>query len=285
MPLYWGDYARDTGHLNNAGHGSYMMLIKHYWCTGAALYDDDDELWRVACCDSKRAWMKLRPKLMRFFTARDGKLYHKRVDAELAKARSIVERKAEAGKKGAEKRWQKDGTPNGGAIAEPPSSQCQTDAHARASSPSQPHKKERDPGGSPKKPPPRIDMLGYEWTQEDVQYVIDQGLDVDEMKLRVEVWAENVTKAKRMKVSPSKFLQVWALDDAKKARNKARLDPYATGNPDRSPERYLAPKDSVWASQSRGVVTFRNREGDWEAPFPPDGKTKAKLKKPVEVGR
>ncbi len=123
MPLYWGDYLRDTGHLNAMGHGAYLMLIKHYWCSGTPLANDDDGLWRIACCDSKREWLKLRPKIERFFKDVDGAWHHKRIDAELARANAMVAAKAEAGKRGAEKRWQKDGTP----IADPPISHRQTD--------------------------------------------------------------------------------------------------------------------------------------------------------------
>lgn len=122
--MYWGDYARDTGHLNATCHGAYLMLIKHYWCSGAPLTNDDDELWRIACCDSKREWQKIKPKIAKLFSVDGSQLRHKRVDQELAKALANVNAKAEAGKKGAEKRWQKDGS----AIAEPQLSQWQNDA-------------------------------------------------------------------------------------------------------------------------------------------------------------
>ena len=105
MPMYWGDYARDTGHLNAAGHGAYLMLIKHYWCTGRPLPDDDDELWRIACCDSKKEWQKLRPKIVRLFVIDGGTLRHKRIDKELGVAVSAVTAKVEAGKKGADSKW------------------------------------------------------------------------------------------------------------------------------------------------------------------------------------
>lgn len=124
MPMYWGDYARDTGHLNACGHGAYLMLIKHYWCVGKALPNDDNELWRIACCDSKKEWMKLRPKIIRLFVQDGGFLRHKRVDREILAAASHVTAKAEAGKKGAFRRWQKDGT----SMRVPSSSHRQTDA-------------------------------------------------------------------------------------------------------------------------------------------------------------
>ena len=124
MPMYWGDYARDTGHLNATGHGAYLMLIKHYWSTGNPLSDDDDELWRIACCDSKKEWMKLRPKIARLFVQDGGKLRHKRIEMELSKASAITDAKAKAGKKGAETRWQKDGS----RMADASFSHRQTDA-------------------------------------------------------------------------------------------------------------------------------------------------------------
>lgn len=97
MPMYWGDYARDTGHLDATSHGAYLMLIKHYWCTGEPLVDDDDELWRVSCCDSKRDWLRIRPRVVRFFKQDDGLLRHDRVDRELAKAMSITGQRRVAG--------------------------------------------------------------------------------------------------------------------------------------------------------------------------------------------
>lgn len=106
MPLYWGDYARDTGHLNATGHGCYLLLIKHYWCSGYPLHDNDDELWRIACCDNKRQWLAVKGGVVRLFQEDGGFLRHKRVDAELRKAAERVEIKAKAGKKGAEARWQ-----------------------------------------------------------------------------------------------------------------------------------------------------------------------------------
>lgn len=134
MPMFWGDYARDTGHLNAAGHGAYLMLIKHYWCTGKPLADDDDELWRIACCDSKRDWLKLRPKIARLFQVADGEWRHKRIKIELKRALENVEKRASAGRKGAESRWQSDGNANSNRMANAPECQWQNDG--TSSSPS-----------------------------------------------------------------------------------------------------------------------------------------------------
>lgn len=86
MRVFWGDYARDTGHLDNTGHGAYLMLIKHYWCTQHALPDDDAILRRIACCDSLPAWLKIRPIVAAFFQIGGGVWRHKRIDSELSAA-------------------------------------------------------------------------------------------------------------------------------------------------------------------------------------------------------
>ena len=40
MPLYVGDYLRDTRDLNTLQHGAYLLLIMHYWQHDALPSDD-----------------------------------------------------------------------------------------------------------------------------------------------------------------------------------------------------------------------------------------------------
>ena len=117
MPMFWGDYARDTGHLNNAGHGAYLMLIKHYWCSARPLPDDDAQLWRIACCDSLGAWKKLRAAIEPFFHVAGGLWRHNRVDRELVKATERYERRSKAGRDGGAEKW---GLGSGGGDTRPP---------------------------------------------------------------------------------------------------------------------------------------------------------------------
>lgn len=98
MPIYWGDYMRDTGHLDAAGHGAYLMLIKHYWCTGGPISSDDNALCRIACCDSIKEWLKLKPKILPLFVVEGVTLRHKRIDKELGNAVLITEQRVLAGK-------------------------------------------------------------------------------------------------------------------------------------------------------------------------------------------
>jgi len=104
MPMYWGDYAKDTGHLGAAQHGAYLLLIKHYWVTGQPLPDDDAQLWRIACADSVGHWRKLKPIVMAFFRLEDGAWHHGRIDAELDKAGAFIDQRAAAGRASAEAR-------------------------------------------------------------------------------------------------------------------------------------------------------------------------------------
>lgn len=88
MPLDWGDYWRDTGHLNAAEHGAYLNLLGAYWVSGQALPDDDVRLGRLARTTSAE-WRRVRDVLRAFFTVRDGLLHHKRVEREIARATDV----------------------------------------------------------------------------------------------------------------------------------------------------------------------------------------------------
>lgn len=99
MPLYWGDYLRDTMHLRAEGHGAYLLLIAHYWTRGAALPADNGYLMTVTRLDAK-AWNRLRPLLEQFFEVSDGFWTHGRIERELARSVAITEARRVAGKRG-----------------------------------------------------------------------------------------------------------------------------------------------------------------------------------------
>ncbi len=87
MPMYWGDYLRDTMHLTTEAHGAYILLIAAYWTAGKPLPDNDRELARIARVSLKK-WRGIRPQLDRFFVPKsEGILTQKRIEKELAQSR------------------------------------------------------------------------------------------------------------------------------------------------------------------------------------------------------
>lgn len=104
MPMYWGDYLRDTGHLTAAEHGAYLLLIAHYWTTGEPLPNDDRRLARIARM-SDAEWADARSMLVAFFEHRDGKLVHRRVEAELESASGKKIKNSQRASAAANARW------------------------------------------------------------------------------------------------------------------------------------------------------------------------------------
>ena len=93
MPLYIGDYLRDTAHLSASEHGAYLLLIMECWSKGGSVTDSDRALWRVVRADSLEHWQtEIRPALEPFFQVGDGVWQHKRVSEELATARNQKEK-------------------------------------------------------------------------------------------------------------------------------------------------------------------------------------------------
>ena len=103
MPLYWGDYLRDTGHLSAAEHGAYLLLIGHYWTTGKPLPDSDVLLARIARM-SPEEWEQSKQIILAFFQKRGGLWYHHRVVDELEKGKKRVKARSYAGKMSAKAR-------------------------------------------------------------------------------------------------------------------------------------------------------------------------------------
>lgn len=95
MPMYWGDYAKDTAELSALEHGAYLMLIAHYWCKACPLPMDDSKLARIAKC-TPAEWAKIKPSVLAFFEAGESVYRHKRVEHELASAKLRYERRSNA---------------------------------------------------------------------------------------------------------------------------------------------------------------------------------------------
>lgn len=98
MPLYVGDYLRDTTRLTTEQHGAYLLLIMDYFINGA-LPDDDDILASVTKL-GERKWRQSRPSIIRFFKIKNGYLWHERIEQEIVRGIEKRDRARENGKKG-----------------------------------------------------------------------------------------------------------------------------------------------------------------------------------------
>lgn len=103
MPFYVGDYLRDTSRLTTEQHGAYVLLILDYWVNGP-LPDNDAALAPVVKMSASQ-WKRQRATIAAFFSIRDGKWHHKRIDAEREKTATISGVRQAAGGTGAEQRW------------------------------------------------------------------------------------------------------------------------------------------------------------------------------------
>lgn len=97
MPLYIADYLADTAHLRAAESGAYLHLIMHYW-QHSGLPESDRSLATIAKMTDEE-WRQCRDTLAAMFQPG---WRHKRVDKELAAAEEKYQRRARAGRKGAE---------------------------------------------------------------------------------------------------------------------------------------------------------------------------------------
>jgi len=95
MPLYVGDYLRDTRDLSTLQHGAYLLLIMHYW-QHDSLPADDRQLALIAGL-APAIWRRIGAPIKAKF--RDG-WKHKRIEAEMAKADRAVMQRRRAGYSG-----------------------------------------------------------------------------------------------------------------------------------------------------------------------------------------
>jgi uncharacterized protein YdaU (DUF1376 family) len=114
MPLYVGDYLAKTGHLTTEQHGAYFLLILHYWAN-EGLPTQPEALMAIARMTPEK-WAGNCLAIAKFF---DSQWRHSRLDEEIEKAKTVSQKRAYAGLKGA---WSKHGGPVANAWQMPPHS-------------------------------------------------------------------------------------------------------------------------------------------------------------------
>ena len=98
MPIYIGDYLRDTMSLTAREHGCYLLLLMHYW-TEKCLTDDVAELLIITRLE-KESKSVLEKILARYFQHEGDCYRQKRIEQEIARVERINDRNRINGQKG-----------------------------------------------------------------------------------------------------------------------------------------------------------------------------------------
>jgi len=99
MPLYIGDYLRDTQHLSTEQHGAYLLLLITMWSNGGYLPNDPKKLCRIARVHPPR-WKRVWEQLEELFEVNQGDITQGRLAKEYEKSRHNHGVKVHAGRIG-----------------------------------------------------------------------------------------------------------------------------------------------------------------------------------------
>jgi uncharacterized protein YdaU (DUF1376 family) len=112
MPLFCGDYLKDTTDLTLEEHGAYLMILMITWATGGKPLLDDDARMAKRLSIAKDRWAnKLKPVLAQFFDLSGGTWRNQRLEKEWNYVQEKISARREAGMKGGRPR--KNGPQNG----------------------------------------------------------------------------------------------------------------------------------------------------------------------------
>lgn len=103
MPLYTGDYLRDTSELSPREHGAYLLMLMWCWQRYKPLPPDIVRIYRIVKAKDEADEAAVRYVLGEFFKLDDDGYHNKRIEDELHRSNGLSER----GKAGARARWGK----------------------------------------------------------------------------------------------------------------------------------------------------------------------------------
>jgi uncharacterized protein YdaU (DUF1376 family) len=104
MPLYTGDYLRDTRHLSVMEHGAYVLALMHCWDQKGPMPLDERRQFHIINArsnDEQAAWVRVRDD---FFIRMEDGWYNKRMAEIVGDAEAISARNRMAGQRSAEVR-------------------------------------------------------------------------------------------------------------------------------------------------------------------------------------
>lgn len=102
LPLFVGDYLSDTMEFSCEEHGAYLLALMHQWHTGKFFPKNLQKVLRLSDHKFKKIFAAIEQK---FQFDDDGRCYNARLERERLKVLEIQEKKAKAGRLGAQKRW------------------------------------------------------------------------------------------------------------------------------------------------------------------------------------
>jgi len=112
MKLMIGDFLKETMPLNTETVGAYILLSLRYWTHGP-LKDDPNVLAQLTKLPVEH-FKELQPNIVELFEVKDDQWHHEGLDFLREEAAEYKKKKSEAGRKGADKRWNKNKNEDGG---------------------------------------------------------------------------------------------------------------------------------------------------------------------------
>ena len=104
LPLYTGDYLRDTQHLSCSEHGIFLKFLMHCWDQRGPLPRDERKLHGICNARSGDEIEAMRRVLGEFFTSMEDGWYNKRMQEEICRAQRLNADRRSAGLASAEAR-------------------------------------------------------------------------------------------------------------------------------------------------------------------------------------
>lgn len=100
LPLYTGDYIRDTQHLSCSEHGIYLKMLIHCWDQKGPVPLDERRLMGIVNARSTDEIEAMRRVLVEYFIRMEDGWYNHRMQREIERCENISSSRSDAGKKG-----------------------------------------------------------------------------------------------------------------------------------------------------------------------------------------
>ena len=107
LPLYTGDYIRDTQHLSCTEHGIYIKLLIHCWDQKGPAPADERRLMGIVNARSTDEIEAMRRVLLEYFVRMDDGWYNQRMQREIERCENISTKREDAGRRGANERMRR----------------------------------------------------------------------------------------------------------------------------------------------------------------------------------